>query len=64
MNEQFLSCPNCKNQILFNVNALLLGASFECIECKIKIKLAKESKDVVGKSMDELNKLKKKSLKK
>lgn len=64
MNEQFLICPNCQHKIQFNVNALLLGASFECAGCNIKVKLSNESKDLVSKSMDEFDKLKRSSLKK
>ncbi len=52
MNEQKISCPNCKNDIIFNVNALLQGKSFACLVCDSKIQLTGESKDLVSKSMD------------
>ena len=58
MSEQYIACPNCKNNILFDVNALLIGASFACNTCDAKIKLSGESKEIVSKSIDEFNSIK------
>jgi len=63
MSEQYIACPNCKNNILFDVNALLSGASFACSKCNAKIKLANESKETVSKSIEEFNSIKTNALK-
>ncbi len=63
MNEQYIACPNCSNNILFDLNALLIGASFACNTCDAKIKLSGESKEVVTKSLEEFNSMKSNAIK-
>lgn len=64
MSQQNIPCPNCNTNIPFDVNALLIGASFSCSECDAKIQLANESKEVVSESIEKFNKLKQNVLKK
>lgn len=63
MTKQQITCPNCKNNILFDVNALLQGVSFACSSCDAKIKLSGESKEIVSKSIEEFNRIKINTLK-
>jgi DNA-directed RNA polymerase subunit RPC12/RpoP len=63
MTEQYIACPNCKNNILFDVNSLLQGASFGCNDCDAKIKLSGESKEVVSQSIENFNNIKTNALK-
>ena len=63
MYEQKLSCPNCQNDILFDVHAMLQGKSFVCSCCNAKVQLSGESKGLVSKSITDFNKLKNNVLK-
>lgn len=58
MIEQYIKCPNCKTNILFDVNTLLQGASFACSGCNAKIKLSGESKEVVSESIEKFKSIK------
>lgn len=58
MYVQKISCPNCNNEIPFDINALMRGESFVCGQCLAKIQISHESLDVVEKSMTEFSKLK------
>lgn len=64
MNEQKIACPNCKNEIIFDVYALIQGSSFACSQCNAKIQLAGESKETVTESIEEFEKLKQNVLQK
>lgn len=63
MKHQKISCPNCKNDIVFDIHSLLQGKSFVCVECHAKIQLAEESKELVSNSIMEFDKLKNNVLK-
>ena len=63
MTEQYIACPNCKTNILFDVNTLLQGASFACGGCDAKINLSGESKEVVSESIEKFKSIKANALK-
>jgi len=63
MTEQYIACPNCNTNILFDVNSLLQGASFGCRGCDAKIKLSGESKEVVSESIEKFKSIKANALK-
>ncbi|MDF2551446.1 MAG: hypothetical protein K0R77_721 [Chryseobacterium sp.] len=58
--NQTLKCPNCNSEIIFNAQALIAGASFECSTCKSKIKLSSSSTNETKKAYDKFTELKKK----
>lgn len=63
MNEQHIACPNCQNDILFDVHTLLQGKSFSCSNCDAKIQLSVESQSKGSDLLNEFNKIKMNSLK-
>ena len=63
MTEQYIKCPNCNTNILFDLNSLLLGTSFACGGCGAKIKLSEESKEVVSESIEKFKRIKANALK-
>ncbi len=59
MTEQSIPCPNCGNQISFDVQQLLSGAKFKCPNCQAEIGLSNESTEAAKNSFDQFEKLKK-----
>jgi predicted RNA-binding Zn-ribbon protein involved in translation (DUF1610 family) len=58
---QYIACPVCGSQIPFDPYALVRGESFSCPNCPdVAIGLSMESRDLVKKSLDEFENLKKK----
>jgi DNA-directed RNA polymerase subunit RPC12/RpoP len=43
INDLKIPCPTCKSEIVYNVSALIAGASFECLTCRSQIKIASSS---------------------
>lgn len=43
MDNLKIPCPTCKSDIVYNVAALIGGASFECQTCSAQIKIASSS---------------------
>ncbi|AQX85742.1 hypothetical protein [Elizabethkingia bruuniana] len=58
--NQKLPCPNCNANIIYNVQALIAGASFECQGCKAQIKISTSSIGEVKKAYENFTKLKSK----
>ncbi|NEN88128.1 MAG: hypothetical protein F6K48_04025 [Okeania sp. SIO3H1] len=58
-NEQFIRCPNCGAQIMFDPYALVRGERFACPKCAAVIGLDPGSRDIVKNTLEELETLKK-----
>lgn len=59
-NAQYICCPDCGSQILFDPYALVRGTMFSCPTCpNVSIGLDQGSQDIVKKSLDDLDRLKK-----
>lgn len=43
INDLKIPCPTCKSEIVYNVAALIAGASFQCLTCSSQIKIASSS---------------------
>lgn len=41
--NQTLPCPSCNSDIIYNIQSLIAGASFECPTCKARIKISASS---------------------
>ena len=59
LSEQFIRCPDCGSQIVFDPYALVRGERFACPKCPASIGLAPGSRDIVKNTLDELATLKK-----
>ena len=59
VNIQYINCPVCGSQIPFDPYRLVRGERFSCPTCPdVSIGLHQESREVVKKSLDELENLK------
>ncbi|GEJ45920.1 hypothetical protein EGI15_02145 [Chryseobacterium cucumeris] len=59
--DQTLPCPSCGRPITYNLQALIAGASFECLNCGAKIKIYASSVNDVKKHYEKFINLKDKS---
>lgn len=59
---QKIACPNCKSDIMFDIQQLLSGASIKCTNatCEATIQLSPKSTDTAYKSLDKIDSLKRK----
>ena len=58
---QQIECPVCHNSIFFDVNELLRGVNFICLNCKCSISLASSSSKKVEEAMTKYEELKMKT---
>ena len=58
INELKIPCPTCKSDIIYNVAALMEGASFECLTCSSQIKIASSSVSELKSTYEKYNELK------
>lgn len=53
--EQQIPCPVCANKISFDARQLLLGVTFECLNCGASVGLAAESRPIVDQTLQKLD---------
>ncbi|WP_113648764.1 hypothetical protein [Pedobacter chitinilyticus] len=54
-----LPCPSCNAVIKINIHELLNGAAFTCENCKARISMKPENKEVLQHAMEKLEAFKK-----
>ena len=56
--QSSINCPDCGNVIPIDTKQLLIGARFNCFNCKVSIGLSSESKNIVEDTVQKFEKLK------